>query len=419
MTLTNRDIVELTAWRRRLHQNPEISNEEERTAGEVVGFLADTAPDKMLTGLGGHGVAAVYDSGRQGPTVLFRSELDALPIHELSGVGHASLVPGKSHMCGHDGHTAILASLGRQFGRQRPARGRVVLMFQPAEETGNGAAGVVADPRFGEIAPDFAFSLHNLPGVPFGEVRVKAGVVNCASRGMRIVLEGKTAHSSMPETGTSPMLAISQLMPALPALGRGTFADDDFSMVTVTHAAMGEAVFGIAPAHAEVWATLRTRRDERMAELVAAAEALVARIAAEHRLAASHDYHEVFVASVNAPDAVGHLERALDSAVIDIPNPPRIRLLTDTLLHDEMQDLPGRPEPGNDLAQPVSVLRPVFEIGFLRLRICRGQSISEALAHLAHGIAAVGDDTLIAGEKVSELVAKPADDAAFELAHAA
>ena len=312
MTLTNRDIVELMAWRRQLHQRPEISNEEERTAKEVVDFLADTGPDEVLTGLGGHGVAAVYESGKAGPTLLFRSELDALPIHELSGAPHASLVPGKSHMCGHDGHTAILAALGRQLGRERPARGRVVLMFQPAEETGNGAAGVVADPRFGAIGPDFAFSLHNLPGVPLGEVRLKTGVVNCASRGMRIVLEGKTAHSSMPETGISPMVAISQLMQALPALGIGTFADDDFSMVTVTHAEMGEAVFGIAPGQAEIWATLRTRRDDRMANLCAAAEALVTRIAAEHRLSPRWDYHEVFVASVNAPEAVEHLRRALD-----------------------------------------------------------------------------------------------------------
>jgi len=312
MTLTNRDLVELTEWRRKLHRQPEISNEEEKTAKEVVAFLADTGPDKVLTGLGGHGVAAVYDSGKDGPTVLFRSELDALPIEELSGVEHASQVPGKSHMCGHDGHTAILAALGRQFGRERPARGRVVLMFQPAEETGNGAAGVVADPRFGEIAPDFAFSLHNLPGVPFGEVRLKDGVVNCASRGMRITFEGKTAHSSMPETGISPMPAVSELMPALPALGRGTFADDDFGMVTVTHARMGEAVFGIAPAHAEVWATLRTRRDERMAEQMAAAEALATRIAAKHGLSVAFDYHEIFVASINAPDAVEHLNQALD-----------------------------------------------------------------------------------------------------------
>lgn len=312
MTLTNRDLVELTAWRRKLHQNPEISNEEEMTAREVVEFLGNTRPDKMLTGLGGHGVAMVYESGKSGPTVMFRSELDALPIHELSGAPHSSLVPGKSHMCGHDGHTAILAALGRQLGRRRPARGRVVLMFQPAEETGNGAAGVVEDPRFVEIAPDFAFSLHNLPGVPFGEVRLKTGVVNCASRGMRIILDGKTAHSSMPETGVSPMLAISQLMPSLPALGTGTFAEDDFGMVTVTHVTMGEAVFGIAPGRAEVWATLRTRRDDRMENLCVSAEALVTRIAAEHGLAPRYDYREIFVASVNAPEAVEHLRQALD-----------------------------------------------------------------------------------------------------------
>jgi len=312
LTLTNQDIVELTAWRRKLHQHPEISNEEEVTAKAVVSFLDDTRPDRVITGLGGHGVAIVYDSGEAGPTVLFRSELDALPIVELSRVPHASLVPGKSHMCGHDGHTAILASLGRQFGRQRPGRGRVVLMFQPAEETGNGAAGVTSDPRYGEITPDFAFSLHNLPGVPFGEVQLKAGVVNCASRGLRIVLEGKTAHSSMPETGTSPMLAVCQLMPALPGLGRGTFGDDDFSMVTVTHALMGEAVFGIAPGRAEVWATLRTRRDDDMAELCTQAEKLVANISAEQGLSHTVDYHEIFVASVNEAEAVDCLRQALD-----------------------------------------------------------------------------------------------------------
>ncbi len=312
MTLTNQDIVELTEWRRNLHQHPEISNEEERTAKEVVNFLESTGPDRVLTGLGGHGVAAIYESGMIGPTVMFRSELDALPIHEVSGARHSSLVPGKSHMCGHDGHTAILAALGRQLGRRRPARGRVVLMFQPAEETGNGAAGVVADPRFGEIAPDFAFLLHNLPGVPLGEVRLKSGVVNCASRGMRIMLAGKTAHSSMPETGVSPMMAVSELMPALPALGHGTFADDNFSMVTITHATMGEAVFGIAPGHAEVWATLRTKRNDLMASLCAAAEAVVTSIADKNLLSAQYDYHETFVASVNAPEAVEQLRLALD-----------------------------------------------------------------------------------------------------------
>lgn len=317
MQLSNADIAELTAWRRQLHQMPELSGEEERTAAEVVRFVADTEPDQVLTGLGGHGVAVVYDSGRPGPTLLFRSEIDALPIEEISDLPHRSRVPGKSHMCGHEGHTTILAAMARQLGRRRPAKGRVVLMFQPAEETGAGAAAVVADPRYAAIAPDFAFSLHNLPGVPLGHVRLKEGVVNCASRGMRIVLGGKTAHSSMPETGTSPMPAVSRLMPMLAALGGGDFSSDDFAMATVTHAAMGEAVFGVAPGRAEIWATLRTRLDERMAGLVAAAEKLVRDVAGEFGLSCAIDYHEIFVASLNAPEAVAHLRAALDAE--DIP----------------------------------------------------------------------------------------------------
>lgn len=313
MALTNQDIADLVALRRELHRFPEISGEEAETARRVVAFLDDTRPDMVLTGLGGHGVAAVYDSGVPGPTVLFRSELDALPIEELSDAPHRSTVPGKSHMCGHDGHSTILAALGRQFGRQRPARGRVVLMFQPAEETGDGAAGVVADPRYETVRPDFAFSLHNLPGTPLGHVRLKSGVVNCASRGMRIVLEGKTAHSSMPETGTSPMLAVSRLMPALAKLGGSSFESDDFGMITVTHAQMGEAVFGIAPGRAEVWCTLRTRLDERMADLCAAAEGLAREVASQDGLRLAFDYHEIFVASLNASEAVEHLRAALDA----------------------------------------------------------------------------------------------------------
>jgi amidohydrolase len=314
MSLTNRDIEDLVAFRRELHRFPEISTEEEQTAKRVTTFLADTDADEVLTGIGGHGVAFVYDSGRPGRTVLFRAELDALPIHEISDIPHRSEIAGKGHMCGHDGHMAILAALGRQFGRARPASGRVVLMFQPAEETGGGAAAVTADPRYEAIRPDFSFSLHNLPGTPLGHVRLREGVVNCASRGMRVVLEGREAHSSMPESGVSPMRAISRLMPQLAALGVGTsFTQDDFAMATVTHALMGEPVFGIAPGHAEIRATLRTRLDRHMAKLCDRAEELVREAAAADGLTCTIDYHEIFVASLNNADATAHLAAALDA----------------------------------------------------------------------------------------------------------
>jgi amidohydrolase len=313
MFLSNQDMIDLTGWRRRLHRHPEISGEETRTADEVEAFLSATRPDRIVTGLGGTGVAVVYEGGAPGPTVMFRAELDALPIEELTDVPYRSEISGKGHLCGHDGHMTILAALGRGFSRERPRRGRVVLMFQPAEETGAGAAAVLADKKFGEVAPDYIFSLHNMPGIRLGEVELREGIVNCASRGMRVVLTGKTAHASMPETGTSPMQAVAALMPGLTALGTGGTLADDFSLVTVTHATMGEPAFGIAPGRAEVWATLRTMSDARMGDLVARAEALVGEAAANAGLGHSISYHDVFDACDNNGEAVAKLREALDA----------------------------------------------------------------------------------------------------------
>jgi amidohydrolase len=309
--LTDQDVVELTAWRRKLHRMPEVSREEAGTARAVVAFVSSADADRIITDLGGHGVAAIYEGREPGPTVMVRAELDALPIQEISDISHRSAVPGKAHLCGHDGHMAVLAALARGLGRQRPQRGRVVLMFQPAEEDGSGAAAVVADPRFGEIAPDLAFALHNLPGLPLGKVALAEGVVNCASRGIRIGLTGKTAHASMPEFGISPMRAVADLMPALTALSSGGPQEEGFALVTVTHARMGEPAFGIAPGHAEIWATLRTLTDARMADLRMKAEQLARNAAAEGSLGLEITYHDVFHHCENAPEAVAHLRRAL------------------------------------------------------------------------------------------------------------
>src|SRR5690606_13485823 len=107
-------------------------------------------------------------------------------------------------LCGHDGHSTILLGLARLLGRQRPPTGRVVLMFQPAEEDGSGAAAVIADERYSEIKPDYAFALHNMPGLPLGEAFLSEGPANCASRGIRIQLQGSTAHAADPTAGRSP-----------------------------------------------------------------------------------------------------------------------------------------------------------------------------------------------------------------------
>ncbi|MBI1219613.1 MAG: amidohydrolase [Rhodobacteraceae bacterium] len=314
--LTNADIAELTAFRRDLHQFPEVSGQEVDTARRVAAALQSMAPDQVATGLGGHGVAAVFAGAAPGPTVLFRCELDALPIHELSDAPYRSAIPGKGHLCGHDGHMAILLALARMLSRQRPARGRVVLMFQPAEEDGSGAAAVIADPAFAALRPDWAFSLHNMPGAKLGQCWLTDGPVNCASVGMKVVLEGKTSHAAQPELGLSPGLALARLIPALGALGQGGPLGEGYRLVTVTHATLGEPAFGISPGHAEVWATLRTMTDAPMHALKAAASDLARAEAAAAGLTLTISLHDDFAASVNDPEATAHLAAALDALAI-------------------------------------------------------------------------------------------------------
>ena len=315
--LTHADIVELTAWRHDLHRHPELSGAEVQTARRVATLLAGSQPDQIITGLGGHGVAAVWNGAAPGQTVMFRAELDALPITETAVHDHISQTMGIAHLCGHDGHTVMLLALARLIHRTCPATGRVVLMFQPAEETGAGARAVTADPAFAALKPDVAFALHNMPGLPFGHARLTDGVFSCASRGLKITLTGRTAHAAQPESGLSPAQAIADLIPALSALGPGGALTPDFRLLTICHARLGEPAFGIAPGMAELWVTLRTLTDGPMAALQAEAMAVVDAAAMRHGLIVQTNVHDVFAATVNTPTAARHMAAAL--AALHIP----------------------------------------------------------------------------------------------------
>jgi amidohydrolase len=312
MFLTQEELIHINAFRRELHRYPEVSGEEGETARRVQEALLLAKPDRIVSNLGGHGVAAVYEGAIPGPTVMIRAELDGLPIEEISEFDYRSTVPGKGHLCGHDGHMSILMALATALGQKRPTKGRVILLFQPAEENGAGAAAVLADPAFATLKPDMALSLHNLPGVPLGHVLLREGPVNCASRGMKIVLTGKTSHASCPEDGVPPTFALAKLLGGLTALGNTMPVGPEFALVTLTHARLGEPAFGISPGRAEIWATLRSLTDERMAGLVARAEALAAGEAEAAGLQLEITYEDVFRQCYNSAEAVDALRRALD-----------------------------------------------------------------------------------------------------------
>ncbi|CAM2781208.1 amidohydrolase [Vibrio mytili] len=284
-------------FRQTLHQFPELSNQECATAQRIVEQFSQFSPDRVMTGLGGHGIAFVYQGMSPGPTTLIRCELDALPIEETNTFAHRSVHQGVSHKCGHDGHMAIVSSLGEFLSTQRPEKGRVVLAFQPAEETGEGAINMVNAPEFSELMPDFAFALHNYPSLPLGHVAVKAGPFNCASRGLVIRLMGKTSHAAHPENGISPAIAMCDIIKELNVLP-GTL--DERCWVTVIHAKLGEVAFGTAPGEAVVMATLRSESNGAMETLVEAATALAKESAERHGLSWDLEWQDVFQASVNS-----------------------------------------------------------------------------------------------------------------------
>lgn len=306
--ITSEQIASLISLRHALHSKPELSGAETETAQRISAELQERGVDRLWTGLGGHGVAAEFTGKTPGPTILLRCELDGLPICEISDLPYRSRVEGRGHLCGHDGHMASLLGVATYLGMHRPAQGRVILLFQPAEETGAGAKAVIDDPRWPEIRPDFAFAYHNVPGRPLGEVGLRPGPSNCASRGMQIQLEGKSAHAAEPENGLSPGEPIATLMQTLPKLAEGVIGDDALALATLTHARLGTPAFGISPADGEVWVTLRTMTNDRMARLVADAEACVAQVTGMLRV--NTTWHDVFRAIENDADATDLVRQA-------------------------------------------------------------------------------------------------------------
>jgi amidohydrolase len=297
--LSSEQIAYLTSLRHDLHRRPEISGEEQATAACIAAELTKLGADRLWQNLGGYGVAAEFKGAEQGPTVMLRCELDGLPIREISDLPYKSQVEGKGHLCGHDGHMVSMLGVGMRLAT-RPERGRIILLFQPAEETGAGAKAVIEDPRWPEIRPDFAFAYHNVPGRPLGEIGLRVGAGNCASQGMQILLEGKSSHAAAPEDGFSPGNAMAELMIALPALASGAIGDEDFALSTLTHAVLGEPTFGIAPAEGELRVTLRSMTNERMEALMSDAQRLVEQ--STSGLAVQIHWHDVFRSVIN--DAV-------------------------------------------------------------------------------------------------------------------
>jgi amidohydrolase len=219
---------------------------------------------------------------------------------------------------------AIVAGLAPLLHHTPPGCGRVVLLFQPAEETGEGARTIIDDPNFEKIRPDYAMTLHNLPGFPKGHIVYRRGTFASASVGMKVRLLGQASHAAEPEQARSPANAVRHLLAELPKLSRVT--DNPYCMVTLTHAQLGLMSFGLTPGEATVCATLRAASTASLQALRLEAEECIRDCAAAELLFAEIEWVQDFPATVNDDILVDTLERVcLDAGIvaIEIPKPFR------------------------------------------------------------------------------------------------
>lgn len=314
MSLSNIILDQLIKFRHQLHQSPELSGSEEVTSNAIINFLKkNTSPTRVIPRIGGFGIAAVYDSGKTGPTVLLRSDMDALPIQESNSIEHRSRVKGVAHLCGHDGHTAILAGVANLLEAEPIAKGRAVFLFQPAEEIGQGAAAVIADPMFADIKPDFAFAMHNLPGFELGKVLLREGVFASASTGLIARIKGHSSHAAHPEDGNNPDSALAKMILGLNSIAGNQQLFNDFALLTVIHAKLGEVAFGTTPGNATLMATLRTYLDSDMKTLKNTVEELIGTVSKDNNLKTSIEYTEEFPATINAASCISIIKNGASS----------------------------------------------------------------------------------------------------------
>lgn len=310
----NPPINDLEVFRKLLHKYPELSGQEYLTAEKVVAFLSQYSPSTVIQSIGGTGVAAIYEGPTPGPTVLFRCELDALPIQERNDFSHRSVHDDVSHKCGHDGHMATIACLAALLHQYPLRKGKVILYFQPSEETGVGAIQSIDDPKFQSLKPDFVFALHNVPGYPLGTVLCKNGPFSCASKGMIITLGGKTSHAAYPEAGNSPAIPLARMIERLDALPQTPEMQQYFSLVTVIYAKMGEIAFGTAAGDAQLMVTLRTDTNVGMRALERSAVRIAQEEARTKNLTLNIEWEDEFLATFNHDEAVKLIQKATHAA---------------------------------------------------------------------------------------------------------
>ena len=269
---------EITAWRRHLHENPELLFDTHETSAFVAEKLKEFGCDEVVEGIGRTGVVGVIrgrkkDSGR---VIGLRADMDALPIEEATGAPYASKVKGKMHACGHDGHTAMLLGAAKYLAETRNFDGTAVVIFQPAEEGGGGGREMVDDGLMERFGIEEVYGMHNMPGLPAGQFAIRPGAFFASADEFEIEIEGKGGHAAMPQTTIDSTLVASHVVIALQSIASRNLDPVKQLVVSVTSFETDSKAHNVIPQKVELRGTVRTldpevrdMAEKRLKEIVA------------------------------------------------------------------------------------------------------------------------------------------------------
>ncbi|KAA2316200.1 amidohydrolase [Pseudooceanicola sediminis] len=255
---------DITKWRRDLHENPEILFETHRTSALVAEKLRAFGCDEVVTGIGRTGVVGVIRgrSDSAGKVIGLRADMDALPIHETTGLEYASKTPGAMHACGHDGHTAMLLGAAQYLAETRNFDGTAVVIFQPAEEGGGGGREMCEDGMMERFGIQEVYGMHNWPGMPAGSFGIRPGAFFAATDQFEVKVKGRGGHAAKPMQTIDPIVAAAQIVTALQSIVSRNADPVERIVVSVTSFESASKAFNVIPGHVTLRGTIRTMSAE-------------------------------------------------------------------------------------------------------------------------------------------------------------
>ncbi|WP_299840826.1 M20 aminoacylase family protein [uncultured Jannaschia sp.] len=318
-------LPEITAWRRDLHENPEILFDTHRTSGLVAERLRAFGCDEVVEGIGRTGVVGVIrgrtDSGK---AIGLRADMDALPIHEQTGAPHASKVPNAMHACGHDGHTAMLLGAAQYLAETRNFDGTVVLIFQPAEEGGGGGREMCEDGIMDRWNVREVYGMHNWPGLPVGAFAIRPGAFFAATDVFNIHLEGRGGHAAKPQEVVDTGLMAAHLITALQSIVSRNADPVDQIVVSVTSMESSSKAFNVIPQRVELKGTVRTMSPGMRDLAETRIKAISAGVAATFGGTAEVDYQRNYPVMVNHEDQTAFAAEAARTVSGDCGDAPLV-----------------------------------------------------------------------------------------------